>query len=90
MDLAELQQIAHDWHNNGVEIRELQDELEKTTASWHRASRKNQQLTTQVRLMVKFISQTQEFYRFIVMREWKANATDKDMVMAFLADMVED
>lgn len=90
MDLADLQMIYAEQQASNMEVRELHQELETVTARWHKASAKNTQLHHQQRQMIKFIAQTQEFYRFIVVREWRPNATDRDMVMAFLSHYQED
>lgn len=68
----------------------LADWAETERAAREEAERERErevcQLRTQVLEMVDCISHTRAFNDWLLMVGWKHNATDTDMVMAYLAD----
>lgn len=82
LNLAELQDV----HRHALS---LEQELDKAHDTIDRLKSRARQYVDQMDEMIRFISQTMEFHSFILEHQWKANATDKDMVMAFLANRRE-
>lgn len=70
-----------------LKLADWQDEAKQqqleVAASYDRHLR---QMELQVEEMVEFITKTREFREWLLMAEWKHNASDCDMAMAFLAD----
>ena len=85
LNLGELQDMNTQMMAAESHIQQLEEDIEDLNDKLDRMKRRHRTVQEQNMEMIRFIVTTTEFYAFILEREWKDNATDGEMVMAFLA-----
>jgi hypothetical protein len=70
-----------------AQVMKLADWQQQEEDEAFEKARRMQQMEEQVAVLVAHISKTRAFGDWLLGVGWKHNASDEDMVMAFLADM---